>query len=1669
MSRLRADIVLNKNATGPFEASEGIKIPQNKTFTIGDDSGFEGKYLKRTSSGMIWGDIPNATQAQKGVVQIGTGLNISNGILNTNFDSRVSGLLDVNLTTPPIVGQILKWDGEFWTPQADANFSGDYNDLVNLPALTLEEITGRGNATFNPIIIGGLTVFDPTDSDRNSIYEWEGDSYNLYLQTATDLGRYNISIDDNVILRLYNVTLDDGPGVGVNTVPAFTGLDVEGNFGLNNSIHINSDILYEQSLIPDQTNEIDLGSSDNLWRTGYFQTNVLIGSGTLTGTEDQKLQVTGGTYISGDLGVGVEDPEEKVHIDGNIKLTGEIFGPSILVLDPAGLGDNTGLVKIKGDLQVDGVTTTINSTITTIADPIVELRTGNSIVGDDGGIQINLTTNSTGDVTAFQRVQWNNTNNRWETTNGTLPKPIVNTVDDFTIGGAFIFANNLTFGDSVNDTITVNSRFVSGTQLKTSQAVGNTLSLSAYDVDGTAYNNLITLTASNTPTLTIVSTGVGTIDNINIGATTRATGAFTTLQANSTTTINPVNSNVSITPSGTGILTISSGAVGTIDNVNIGATTRGTGAFTTLNANGNTVLGDASVDTLTVNATSTFVADVFLNANLTIGNADTDTIFVSSHFAGSTQLKTSKNLNETLNISAFDVDGNSYTNLITLTASNNPLLTIASVSTGTINNMSIGASTRSTGAFTTLEANSTTTINPVNNNVAIAPSGSGVLTISSGAVGTINNVNIGNTTRGTAAFTTLDANGNVILGDASSDTLTVNSTSTFNSSVTISGVSSNLTVGGELRGPEIFVIDPAAIGDNTGIVRIKGGLEVLGTTTTINSIITTIADPIIELRTGNSIVGDTGGVQINLTTNGSGVVTSFQRIQWNNGDQRWETTNGITPKPIVNTVDSFTFDNSISFDANVTLGNAVSDTITVNSQFVNGTQLRTSQVSGNTLSVSAYNLTTSTYNNLITLTASNTPTLTLVSTGVGNIDNMNIGATTRGTGAFTTLSATSTVGLSPANASVTISPTGTGVLTLSSGTVGTINNVNIGNVTRGTAAFTTLDANGNVILGDASTDTVTINGTTTVNAPVTFTGATSHLTLTGELRGPTTLIIDPATIGDNTGLVQIKGDLEVLGTTTTINSTVTTIADPIIELRRGNNLTASDGGVQINLTTNGSGGVTGFQRIQWNNINTRWETTNGITAKPLVNTVDSFAFANTINFNDNVIIGDSDSDSITINSQFVNGAKLRTAKVSGNTYSLSAFSVSGGSYIDLVTLTASNTPTIAITSSGVGTINNINIGATTRGTGAFTTLDANSTVTLSPASANVTLSPTGTGTVTISPAGGLTINPTTAGNINNTNIGATTRGTGSFTTLNANGNTTLGTNSSSTLTINATSTFNAPVTLLGGTTHLTLSGELRGPATFTIDPATVGDDTGTVVIRGGLQVNNTVTLSPLNATVTISPTGTGSFTVNPATTGNINNMNIGATTRGTGAFTTLGANSTVSITGATTVNPANLNVSITPTGTGVLTLTSGAVGNINNMNIGATTRGTGAFTTLNANGNTTLGTNTSNTLTVNSTTTINAPVTFTGVNSHVTLTGQLRGPATFIIDPAVVGDDTGTVEIKGSLQVNGANTADRLKNTAAPATATDTGTAGEIRYDADYIYICTATDTWKRVAIATWP
>jgi hypothetical protein len=122
-------------------------------------------------------------------------------------------------------------------------------------------------------------------------------------------------------------------------------------------------------------------------------------------------------------------------------------------------------------------------------------------------------------------------------------------------------------------------------------------------------------------------------------------------------------------------------------------------------------------------------------------------------------------------------------------------------------------------------------------------------------------------------------------------------------------------------------------------------------------------------------------------------------------------------------------------------------------------------------------------------------------------------------------------------------------------------------------------------------------------------------------------------------------------------------------------------------------------------------------------------------------------------------------------------------------------------------------------------------------------------------------------------------------------------------------------------------------------------DGGGNLVCGTFSAAKAVTLSPASANVTISPSGSGNIIINPAGTlanNTIDNVTIGATTRGSALFTTLGAN------GAVTLSPAAL-VTISPTG-GLTIAPSSVTGTMDNVTIGATTRGSALFTTLGANG-----------------------------------------------------------------------------------------------------------------------
>ena len=133
-----------------------------------------------------------------------------------------------------------------------------------------------------------------------------------------------------------------------------------------------------------------------------------------------------------------------------------------------------------------------------------------------------------------------------------------------------------------------------------------------------------------------------------------------------------------------------------------------------------------------------------------------------------------------------------------------------------------------------------------------------------------------------------------------------------------------------------------------------------------------------------------------------------------------------------------------------------------------------------------------------------------------------------------------------------------------------------------TAWIKDLQVDDNVTLGTASGDSLTVNSTTTFQNGVTFNGTTTisgttsqtgqieidNLRLDGNtlstINSVQELIIDPDPTTDAGGLVVIKGDLQIDGTTTTVNSASMSVNDPTIEL--------GDPTTPVTLTAEAAGG-----------------------------------------------------------------------------------------------------------------------------------------------------------------------------------------------------------------------------------------------------------------------------------------------------------------------------------------------------------------------------------------------------------------------------------------------------------------------------------------------------------------
>ena len=305
---------------------------------------------------------------------------------------------------------------------------------------------------------------------------------------------------------------------------------------------------------------------------------------------DLKANIAGPTF-TGDTGAA------------NLTLSGYLRGPASFVIDPAAHGDETGTLVVAGNLQVDGTTTTINSTTVSIDDLNFSIATdaADSAAANGAGITIggagaSLTYSHSG-------------------TKFVLNKPL-------DVTGAATFSGNI---NATNASSTVNiiatginsgtnggSSLIAGTTGVTNIAIGNKSALlgGAFDATSTVYwgngGSLVFNNGANR--LTISSNGESTISTTASNAQT----ALTLSTASSAASLNFSNTGTSPSnwyiQSGGGI----TGALRFYSNVS-----GSTGYRMSITSGGDVKIGDSTTDVtskLTVSGngsvnTATFMYD----------------------------------------------------------------------------------------------------------------------------------------------------------------------------------------------------------------------------------------------------------------------------------------------------------------------------------------------------------------------------------------------------------------------------------------------------------------------------------------------------------------------------------------------------------------------------------------------------------------------------------------------------------------------------------------------------------------------------------------------------------------------------------------------------------------------------------------------------------------------------------------------------------------------------------------------------------------------------------------------------------------------------------------------------------------------------------------------------
>ena len=1118
---------------------------------------------------------------------------------------------------------------------------------------------------------------------------------------------------------------------------------------------------------------------------------------------------------------------------------------------------------------------------------------------------------------------------------------------------------------------------------------------SVSSINNSGYANLVIGNAS------LVSATI--TNNLTVGSFTAPTSTLTTLNATTGNVITLVATNFS-----TANAVITGGSI----------TGDSSGTFTTLQgtnfSTGNAVISGGSLSGITNLNATTATATNFASGNAVItGGAITGTpISGSTGYFTTAQATNFSSANAVItggSVNVASVTAGPITGT-TLLATSGFSTANAVITGGSLNNLSIGATTASTGAFTTL----TTTGTAIHNGNIVAASGTSSTNTTTGALvvvggaGVSGNLNVAGLAAFTDAVPTTGPNtgalqvtsggayisgnlwvgGNINFTPNSVSTISGNSAQFFGNAAGFGAIYAGISSG--------YVVQPQTVIQNStnfnGYAQVNHQNINSGTSASTDFVATadtgTAGAGFIDMginssgfvggagnelnypldgyllvtgttsTNGNLLISTNTGADIVFSANGQGFANEIGRFQFNSTGNSRLLIKATTPST-----------STTSGALTVAGGAGIAGAVYAGSVFDNGNRvLSTSSGSGN-LSISGTAVTLTATGPGATTVGSATSVPVITTDAYGRVSalssaSINTGFTLNGTSGTSSVTGGSTLSLAgtygvtvtvgteyaniatPQDLRTTASPTFTGL--------------------QATTLATTNFSSGNAVITGGS-----VNGSP-IGATSASTGAFTTLTTTGTAIAGGNVVAAATTVSTNTttgalvvaggvgvaGDMNVGGNLKVSGTLTYINTTTELVSG--IEIVAGN-LVANSGTASSNTTTGalviaGGAGISGAVNIGGA------LTAGSITGTPISGSTGTFTTAQATNFSSG-------------NAQITGGYASGLANVYATTAQATNFStgnaqITGGSLSGITNLNVT-TETATNFASGNAQITGGAITGTpiSGSTGTFTTAQATNFSTGNAVISGGYISSLANATITTGTLTTLVATNFSTANAVITGGSITGDSSGTFTTLQ-------GTNFS---------TGNAVIS----------GGSLSGITNLNATTATATNfASGNAVITGG-SANGLTTLSATTATVTNFSTGnaqisngSGAFTALQGTTtqatnfstanavitgGHIDGTSVGLYTPSTGAFTTLNASGATTLNTLSTTGTAIHNGNIVAAaGTGSVSTTTGAMvvvggmgvsGNINagnssalhqisgNLLLGLGTASASALTTLEVNQN----------------------------------------------------------------------------------------------------------------------